>query len=568
MPYQVVCPSCSAKLKSSQPVPAGRSLTCPQCKKAFTLTEAAPEIDAQPVPTPPQVAAASGREVATPRKGTRAELNDIESADIVDAADFDVSPRSKAKSRRDDDDDDRPRSRSRRDEDDDDRRRSRSSRDDDDLPRSKRRRDDDDDERPRSRRNRDEDDEEDDRPRKSSVRNRDDEDDRPRRGRAVADEDDSPKSKRRRDEDEDDLPKSKRRQDEDEDDLPKSKRRRDEDDEDEADDRPRSRGKKGKKKNKALLLALIGGVAALLFLCGGGAFMYFVDPFGIFGGGSSEMLAWAPADSQMIIYMDVEGIEKIDEMKSTVGGQLSDSTKLGLKSEDVSAVMGAGKGGGFMGPGDPDVTIIKLRKSADQKKIIDSAGGKEATASGKKYYKTSSGGGLHFASDKLVVVTKSESTMTTLLQKDEGKIAISDDLRAMTKRGDGVMWVASTGPAAEKGDILGMMAGFGNMFKEFGAGGKKGAAPSTPPKCKSTLMAVKVSGNKATNRLESTYDSSDAAKRIADDLKKMLDLSKGKTDGMESFDVSTSGATVTLTMVGPVNKSKGGFPGLPIGGAK
>ena len=60
-------------------------------------------------------------------------------------------------------------------------------------------------------------------------------------------------------------------------------------------------------------------------------------------------------------------------------------------------------------------------------------------------------------------------------------------------------------------------------------------------KCKSTLLSFKVSGNRATGRFESTYENSDAAKRMADDLKKALDKSKNKMNDVESFDVSSSG---------------------------
>jgi hypothetical protein len=579
MPYQVTCPDCSAKLKSAQPVPAGRPLTCPQCKRVFTLSEPAPEIDTQPVATtpapvpapatPPAGAPPAGGYV-TPRRGSKAEIDEIDTADIVDAADFVPPSKAKAK-RRTNDDDDRPRSRSRRDDDEDDRpRRSRGPQDDfafddDERPKSKRRRDEDDDERPKSKRRRDEDeddrprrrgrdeDEEDDRPRNRP--DREEEDDRPRRGRAAVDEDqDRPRSKRARDEDDEDLPKSR-------------SRRAVEDEDEDADDEDRPRSRKKKKSNKALLVALIGGGAALFLLLGCFLFNYFVDPFGLFGGGSSEMLAWAPSDSQMIMYMDVEEMERVND-KGALQGGVTDSTKLGLKSEDVSAVMGAGKGGGLLGGlgGDPDVTIIKLRKDAEQKKIVDSAGGTEATASGKKYYKTKNGGGLYFASSKLLVVTKTEATMTTLLAKDEGKVVISDDLRSTVKRADGLFWMASTGQAAEQGDMIGLMAGFANLFKDLGGkGGPKAAAP----KCKSTLMSSKVSGSRATIKFESTYDSSDSAKRIADDLKKAMEQNKNKSNELESFDVSNSGATVTLTMVGPVNKNKaGGIPGFPFGGMK
>jgi hypothetical protein len=152
--------------------------------------------------------------------------------------------------------------------------------------------------------------------------------------------------------------------------------------------------------------------------------------------------------------------------------------------------------------------------------------------------------------------------MTALLQK-ENKVTISDDLRAASKKGDGLMWMAASGPAAEKGDMIGLFSIMANPAAAFGMGGPK----TSGPKAKSTLMSVKMSGGKATGRFESTYDSSDSAKRIADDLKKVMDQAKGKSAEMESFDVSTSGSTVTLTIVGPMKAGKGGMPGLPFGPA-
>jgi hypothetical protein len=306
------------------------------------------------------------------------------------------------------------------------------------------------------------------------------------------------------------------------------------------------------------MVLLLAGLAALLLLfAGGAAVMYFVDPFGLFGGGaSSDMLAWAPSDSQALIYMDVEQMEKVNEMKSAFKGDVVDQVKLGLRPDEVSAVLGAGRG-----MGDSDVTVIKLRAKADQPKLISACGGKEATASGKKYYKANSGGALYFASDRVLVVTKNEPAMTALLQK-ENKVTISDDLKATANKGDGLMWMAASGSAAEKGDMIGLFSVLANPAAAFQMGGPKASGP----KAKSTLMSIKVSGSKSSGRFESTYDSSDSAKRIADDVKKAMDAAKGnKMADIESFDVSTSGSTVTLTIVSTVKAGKGGMPGLPFG---
>lgn len=647
MPYLIVCPNCGSKLKSGQPVPAGRNLTCPQCKAAFALSEPAPEVDAASLPAPPaKPATAEAPAVTAPRpapaptappkprsvtgaldafssaKG-RAADGDVRDAEVVD----DDRPRAR---RRDEDEDDRPRSRRREeDHEEDDRPRTRRGRDEDegnDRPRGRRGRDEDEedderpkarrrgrdeddeeeDERPSARRRRGEDDEEDERPRGRRGRDEDEEkeDARPkgRRGRDEDDEEDEggrPKARRRRDddedEDEDERPKGRRGrdEDEDEDERPKGRRGRDEDDdeederpsrrkgraaadddEDEEDaDRPR-RGRGKKKKNKGMLIGLLAG-AAMLFLLGGAAILYFVDPFGMFGGGaaSSEMLAWMPAETQSIEGVDYTEVSKYPKALSSARQDLRDAETIGLKAEDVASSMQAKK----PGKGAAEVTVLKMKSAPDKDKIIKSAGGQEATANGKKYYKTNSGGALYFPSDKIVVLTKSENTMTGLMQKEDGKIVISKDLQDCIKRADGHMWMAAVGSDA-------------NMFGGgMGGGGGKGGPPglpglAAPPPPKSALMTAKISGDEVTLKMEFTFADSDSAKKAGESIEGMFKFLKdmmgafggkggkgglpdpkmqGAMKMLEDAKVATSGSTVTITMKGPIDAmdgfGKGGF---------
>jgi hypothetical protein len=120
------------------------------------------------------------------------------------------------------------------------------------------------------------------------------------------------------------------------------------------------------------------------------------------------------------------------------------------------------------------------------------------------------------------------------------------------------MNVVSVGSAAEKGDMLGMSA----INVEIGPGGPKISAP----KAKVAIFSMKASGNQATVRMESTYDNSDSARKVADNAKKNMEAQKGKNTDGATFDISQSGSTVTLTATGPINKNKGGFPGFPFGG--
>ena len=543
MPYLIACPNCSAKLKSAQQVPAGRALNCPQCKTAFRLTEPAPEIDdgtvSKEVPrpataeppkapaTPPPPPARSNRSVSSapedlsPRKGRKPQEEDISEAEFVDAADF--ATESKPKRSRDDDDD-RPRSR-RRDEQDDDRPRvKRRDDEEDDRPRSKRRNEEDDRLRSRGR-------DEEDRPAKSNRRNDDDDRPSPRgpSGDLAFDDDDKPKARRSRNDDDDDRPKSRKSRD-------------DEDDLEPENDAPRSRSryKKGKKGKRTLLIALLGGGAGLLlilFLVG----FFWIDPFGLLGGGGAptEMLAWAPADTETILLMDVVEVRKLDDFKDGFGGN-SDSARHGIRADEVATVMVASRAG----TGGQDVVVYKLISSADQPRIIAAVSGKEVTANGKKYYRTGTNGGLYFPSSRLVVVAQSENTMQTLLQKKESSIIVSAEMRAAAKRESGIIVLACVGKTAEVSDII-------------SSGGRLGARSAT---ARSFVSALKVSGDRGTRTMVSTYDSSETARRIADELRKSMEQNPTMRGEIDSYDVSYSGTSVTLTLRGPVKGKKTFMP--------
>lgn len=473
MPYLVTCTHCASKLKSPQPVPAGRELVCPRCQTKFTLATAAPEIVDPPAPTP-----------ATPTMAPRPQ------------------PKPAPAVAKKNDEDDIP-----------------EAVFDDDPPPKKRRRDEDEDERPRSKRRRDDDDEEDDLPRTKR--------------RAKVDEDDE----------EDERPRSKRRRvDDDEEDDRDPPRRADDEDDDDSDDRGRRSKSRKKKGKKGLILALIGGLAAMFLLCGGAALMYFVDPFGMFQSGiSSEMLAWAPPDAKSVVFTDVENAEKIDELKNKAVG-VSDMASFGVRKDEIASTLAFGRG--LFGAG--EVNVIKLRSNADKKKIIEAAGGKEVSAEGSSYY-TVRGGAMHFASDSLLITCKSESTLKSLLKGGSSRGA-SKELRAIAKKGDGLLILAAVDDAAAGSDMLMVLSATPNLGEMFGnptGGGVR-------PKARSTVLSLNASGDRARLRIETDYGDSASADRVASDLRKALDM---KRHEYETYTVSTSGGSVTMKASGPIKGS-------------
>ncbi|WP_052639911.1 MJ0042-type zinc finger domain-containing protein [Zavarzinella formosa] len=409
MPFVVTCPECSARLKTAALVPAGKAVTCPQCKHAFTTTEDSPELPGTasspvnsrpPVPPPPPSTQKS--------KAVRRE-EELEAAEVVDD---ELEEKPKSKKRRDDDEDDRPRSK----------KKSRDEDDDDDRPRSKKKRTDDDDE--------------DDRPKSKKKRDDDDEDDRPRSKKKSRDEDDE------------------------EDDRPRSKKGRD-DDEEEDDDAPSSRKKSKKKGKKPLVLMLAIGLPLLFLMCGGvltGA--YFLIFSG--GGASSDMLAWAPSGSTHINGVKYATISGFPSLKRGIQPKLSRLENIGMSLNDVDEVMVA-QGGGA------ETFVVRSKTTLDAAKMMKSANATEKTAAGKKYYKGPSGT-FHLPTGTMLVFCSgddaNDGTMTGLLQK-ESKVTVSADMKNLIGKTSGDIWEVkvSTG-----GANAGAGFGFAPPKFEYGSG--------------------------------------------------------------------------------------------------
>jgi hypothetical protein len=137
-------------------------------------------------------------------------------------------------------------------------------------------------------------------------------------------------------------------------------------------------------------------------------------------------------------------------------------------------------------------------------------------------------------------------------------VVISEDLKAATKRADGMVAVVSVGQAAQGSDVLGIMA---VQMPQFGPRGFNPAVPNgSAAVARSTVMSMKVSGNKGTMRFETTYDSPESARRVADDLRRNFGQNRPAITDIESFNISQSGSTVTLTTTGAVKKRNGFTP--------
>ncbi|MEZ6141450.1 MAG: hypothetical protein R3B84_12835 [Zavarzinella sp.] len=379
MPYVVVCPNCSAKLKSNAVVPAGRRITCPACKTIIVTEHDSPseeELAAQTKPAP----------APKPRKPVEEDVFEPEMVDDDEIMEPELI----------DDDEPAPKKKKKPSE-------AASqfnfgSKSDDDRPSKKRSRDEDEDD-------------EDDRPRRKkssrAAADEDDEDDRPRKkkGRAAYDDDD--------DFEDDDRPRGK-----------KGRAAYDDDDDFEDDDRPRGKSKnksKTRKKGGLNPLVLIGGAVGGVLLLGGMAFLaYYLFFSG--GGPGSEITRWMPLETESVNYTNLKKIRGIDAIKNKE--KFEDLPPgLGVKEEDIDEVYEVGCRNSV-----GKLVILKgssnLSGEACKKDKATEIKHNDLT-----YFRLNAGGGYaYFPKTGFGVVASNEGTLKQLMDKGS-EVTIPEDLK-------------------------------------------------------------------------------------------------------------------------------------------
>lgn len=203
-------------------------------------------------------------------------------------------------------------------------------------------------------------------------------------------------------------------------------------------DRPskrKARSRRGsRKKGKGLLLAGL----AILLVVGVGAMIYFFDPIGsLLGGPPKEMLAWMPAETTSIEFVDVNEIRKFDQPYKLLKEQFQPFEQLGIPLDSVDAIMAGGKP--LENP--RDTIVIRLSKPIDRDSVVRAAKGQELSSGEQKYYKTANNMGLHFASDRLVVLSSSSVRMPRMLDKST-RAELHPNLRSALRRTKGNTWTA------------------------------------------------------------------------------------------------------------------------------
>jgi hypothetical protein len=573
MPFSLTCPnpSCSAKLKTPNAIPFGRTVQCPKCKNPFTVDAT----NLQELPADAATVTAGTRPPSTTNKAAPSNERPTPKAEVkkrpADEDEEEAPPRRRG---RDEEEEETPRARRRGGDDEENgtpRSRRKSAEEDEEAPRSRRSRDEEN-EAPRSRR-KSEDEEEAPRSRRGKS---DDEDEAPRsrkRGRDEEDEDDDkPRSRRRGkdDEENDDSPKSRRRgKDDDEDESPRTRRRGRDEDEDES---PRRKGKKSKGNTGKMILLVGGGLLLLAGLIVGAIFL--------FSGGSydKKMLAFMPSDTTVIVGLNVSEALDNEQVKALVDLGMNNIKgpnplkQAGLELKDINKIyVGAGKLD-FKGGAEPSgVVVVRFNNAPDKKKIADTMKAKEEKYKDKPFYKGTDMW-MFFPDDDLAVGCSSEDLLKKLMDKDGSEITISEDLKTLVdKASSGTAWVAAavdinslTKNLPPQAQMLPMM--MGGLGSEVGDAVKTSKGIAAWAKISSSSLSAGVTlmckdDDTASKAAVAANKQLEPIKKLAGAMPGGNEKAQAAKDVLDSIDISSSGKMFNATL--KVNtKSFGGAGGF------
>jgi predicted Zn finger-like uncharacterized protein len=321
-----------------------------------------------------------------------------------------------------------------------------------------------------------------------------------------------------------------------------------------------------KSRNWLLPVVVIGGALGFLLVFGTVLVLLFrgCDSSGgspllnVFSGEKdSDLLPWAPSDSDIIVAVDMKELMSIREVNELADQGKSKSKRKSLELGQVERMIGAGHGG--LGESE-SVTVYRLAKPFDPNILIRAGRAKAKKRGAQQYLELANESTWVFnPTANVVVVADNEKQFFKSMDGKAGDIRISDDLRKAHRSVDGPLTVAIVGPPAQHGSFTGPLVA---LFEKN---------PEPPPLCLSQTMSTKVRSDHTDVRLESHYSDSDKAKvaatQIEAGMKRAMAVTvanaKQNDEGVyvlrviyDTFKVESSGSTATITFQMPHKELK------------
>jgi hypothetical protein len=336
------------------------------------------------------------------------------------------------------------------------------------------------------------------------YQSRDEEESSRNRSRAAYDDDDDDKPSRGRG-DEDDERRANVRSRDDED-RPFRKRYRD-DEGDRMTTRSRAVTKRRRRRrgqNRNVLYFVISFAGALSLMGIVLLIVYLVRK----GDGEEEMLAYLPADTHMVVFVDFDAIAN----KRTPFGPMDEFRfESEIMREDVEKMIYAeSEKNGLM-------AVLRLKSSFNKARFLDKTQATERKENGKTYYSIQRGPGYaYLASSSLLVFAEREDTMREMLRRDLSKPIVSDSIREVVREvSPASVWVVATEQKGPRG-----FGGLPNLM----AGGFE------PGETRAIAVSMKFSGDQMDIKIAIMATSAESASRWRDRLQRDIDQARRNMD--------------------------------------
>jgi hypothetical protein len=237
-----------------------------------------------------------------------------------------------------------------------------------------------------------------------------------------------------------------------------------------------------------------------------------------------DMLAWAPADSREVAWVDYGALRTTTARSGLTG--LDDIRLHGLAPTEVTAILYASAPTGA-------VTVLRTNAPIDPARVVAADGRAPAPTmvlNGRTFYHVPPSGHVHFPSDRLMVVARSPMLLTErFVHGTDGTVVAGPEVRAALARG--------RGPA-----VLVNVAGGG----DYRINGEA---------VRSQVRSFRLAGDVAEKTTDVEYVESAAAERAYDQAR----LAAAQPGQPWELRADLDGTRLTVRASGPVSRNKSGL---------
>jgi hypothetical protein len=223
---------------------------------------------------------------------------------------------------------------------------------------------------------------------------------------------------------------------------------------------------------------------------------------------TEELLAWVPADSEIVVHINIRDLSENPDMRSVIDsrGTLMDGSALTANMLDHLC---------FAGKVRPDnvreaVAVFRFRNDYDPNTLFTEAAAQTKRRNGKVYYKLAENKWIHCPTSRRLVMCQQEQTLTRLLGVSEE--APRGDLKTAFAGADGPIRAAAVGPSAQP-----------DIRFDFSPWVRVPSRDRPHPLVLSAIGSSKLRRDALELQTTRTYSSSDKAKQAAAQMREVLD---------------------------------------------